>query len=159
MDQGKFWNQQKGYLSDSITVQLIDGCAHVWWTWRLYLRCLMSIASHSDILMILIVSSTHVCGLIVAWYDVLICTIACLFKEVSAWPRSSKLNLLSITLDSSIHSQQGPLKVPREQTLATQSYLSQHRPSSSLLQTSPIRGVCLKVRHMTIDSVNTTIWP
>jgi hypothetical protein len=33
------------YLSDSITVQLINGCARDWWTWRLYLCCLISTAS------------------------------------------------------------------------------------------------------------------
>jgi hypothetical protein len=32
------------YLSDSITVWLIDGYAHDWWTWRWYLHCLIGIA-------------------------------------------------------------------------------------------------------------------
>jgi hypothetical protein len=36
-------------LSDSITVWLIDGCACLWWIWRLYLYCLTGIASCSDV--------------------------------------------------------------------------------------------------------------
>jgi hypothetical protein len=32
------------YLSDSITVRLIDGCTCDWWTWGLCLHCLIGTA-------------------------------------------------------------------------------------------------------------------
>jgi hypothetical protein len=59
-------------LIDSITVRLIDGCARDWWTWRLYLCCLIGIAS---LLLFLIVSESHVYGLMVAWYNLSVCMI------------------------------------------------------------------------------------
>jgi hypothetical protein len=48
------------------------------------------------------------------------------FKRFQLRLEGGKLNLLSIYWDSSFLSQQGPLNVSREQTLATLSYLSQH---------------------------------
>jgi hypothetical protein len=57
--------------------------------------------------------------------------------------------------NSSILSQQGPLDALREQTLATQSYLSQHQLSSTLSILPADWGVCQKGLCMTIDSVNT----
>jgi hypothetical protein len=77
------------YLSNGITVQLIDGCARVWWTWRLYLCCLMSTTSHSDVLMFLIVPESHICGLMMAWYDILVCTILYIFKRSQLGPEAA----------------------------------------------------------------------
>jgi hypothetical protein len=42
-----------------------------------------------------------------------------IFKRFQLGPGKGKLNLLSIYWDSFFHSQQGPLNVSREQTLAT----------------------------------------
>jgi hypothetical protein len=117
-------------LSDSITVRLIDGCTHDWWTWRLYLRCLMGAAS------CYCVSWLFQSLVYVAWWWLdtmhLFVRYTYVFKRSQLGPRVASWISCQYTKDSSFHSQQGPLDILRERTLATPRYLSQHRLSSIL---------------------------
>jgi hypothetical protein len=117
-------------LSDSITVRLIDGCARDWWTWRLYLRCLMGAALRYCVLW-LFQSLVYVAWW---WLDTmhLFVRYTYIFKRSQLGPRAASWISCQYTRDSSFYSQQGPLDVLREQTLATPHYLSQHRLSSIL---------------------------
>jgi hypothetical protein len=115
-------------LSDGIIVRLIDGCTRDWWTWRLYLRCLIDTASHYY------VSWLFQSLMYVAWWWLdtmyLFVWYSYIFKKSQLGPEVASWISCQYTRDSSFPSQQGPLDILRERTLATLSYLGQHQLSS-----------------------------
>jgi hypothetical protein len=117
-------------LSDSITVQLINGCTHDWWTWRLYLHCLISTALRYCVLW----SFQSLVYVAWWWLDAMYLFVRYLyvFKRSQLGPEAASWISYQYTgILRSYHSR-APLMYLREQILATLCYLSQHRLSSIL---------------------------
>jgi hypothetical protein len=82
-------------------------------------------------LMFLIVSESRVHGLIAAWYDILVCTIVYIFKRFQLGPEAA--SWISCQYTGILHSNhsKAPLTYLGSGHLLLQSYLGQHRLSST----------------------------
>jgi hypothetical protein len=74
------------YLSDSITVWLINDCTHVWWTWRWYLVVWWY---HTIFWSFWCPLYFYDCGLIMAWCSALVCMLLYLFKRSQLGPKAA----------------------------------------------------------------------